>query len=77
MSIPELAQYYLSQGQTVRAAALMMSMIKTEPTPENLTLLADIYLQQGLYEDAQALYLQVVKAGLQPQCKTPADSSQS
>jgi Tfp pilus assembly protein PilF len=65
VSIHELAQYYLAQGQTVRAAALMMNLIKTEPTPENLTLLADIYLQQGLFEDAQALYLRVVKAGLQ------------
>jgi hypothetical protein len=60
----ELAQAYLAQGSTVRAAALMIKLIKTEPTPENLSLLADIYIQQGLYEDAAALYLRVVKAGL-------------
>ena len=60
----ELARYYLSQGKMVRAAALMMRLIETEPTPENLTLLADIYMQQGLFEDAKALYLRVVKAGL-------------
>ena len=50
----ELAQAYLAQGSTVRAAALMIKLIKTEPTPENLSLLADIYMQQGLYEDAAA-----------------------
>jgi Tetratricopeptide repeat len=62
--IQELARYYLSQGKTVRAAALMMRLTETEPTPENLELLADIYAQQGLYDDARALYLRVVKAGL-------------
>lgn len=60
----ELARYYLSQGQTVRAAALMIKMIETEPTPENLELLAEIYMQQGLFDDAAELYLRVVKAGL-------------
>lgn len=64
MSIQELARYYLSQGKTVHAAGLMLRVVATEPTPENLTLLADIYLEQGLFEDAQALYLRVVKAGL-------------
>jgi TolA-binding protein len=60
----ELAQAFLAQGKTVRAAALMLNLIKTEPTAENLELLAEIYAQQGLYEDAKELYLQVVKAGL-------------
>jgi len=64
MGIQELARYYLSQGKTVRAAALMLKLIKTEPTPENLELLADIYMQQGLFDDAKELYLRVVKAGL-------------
>jgi Tfp pilus assembly protein PilF len=64
MTIQELARYYLSQGKTVRAAAMMMGLIKTEPTTENLTLLADIYMQQGLFDDAAALYLRVVKAEL-------------
>ena len=64
MSIQELARYYLSQGKTVRAAALMMKLVKTEPTTENLTLLADIYMEQGLFNDAKALYLRVVKMGL-------------
>jgi hypothetical protein len=62
--IQELARYYLSQGKTVRAAALMMKLTETEPTTENLTLLADIYMQQGLFDDATALYLRVVKAQL-------------
>ena len=60
----ELAQAFLAQGKTVRAAALMMNLIKTEPTAENLTLLADIYMQQGLFDDAKELYLRVVKAEL-------------
>ncbi len=64
-SIQELARYYLSQGKTVRAAALMMKLTETEPTTENLTLLADIYMQQGLFDDAAALYLRVVKSGLE------------
>jgi len=58
----ELAQAFLAQGKTVRAAALMVKLIETEPTPENLTLLADIYMQQGLFDDAKELYLRVVKS---------------
>ena len=64
MSIQELARYYLSQRKTVRAAALMIKLTETEPTLENLELLAEIYMQQGLFDDAAELYLRVVKAGL-------------
>ena len=64
MSIRELARYYLAQGQTVRAAGLMIKLVETEPTSENLTLLADIYMRQGLSDAAKALYLRVVKMGL-------------
>jgi hypothetical protein len=64
VSIQERARYYLSQKQTVKAAGLMLRLIETEPTPENFELLADIYTQQGLFDDAAALYLRVVKAGL-------------
>jgi TolA-binding protein len=60
----EIAQAFLAQGKMVRAAALMMNLIKTEPTPENLELLAEIYMRQGLFDDAAELYLRVVKAGL-------------
>jgi len=60
----ELAQAFLAQGKMVRAAALMMNLIKTEPTPENLELLAEIYMQQGLFDDAAELYLRVVKMSL-------------
>jgi len=60
----EIAQAFLAQGKTVRAAALMINLIKTEPTPENLELLAEIYMRQGLFDDAAELYLRVVKAGL-------------
>lgn len=65
VSIRKLAQHYLSQGQTVRAAALMRKLAETEPTPENLTLLAEIYMQQGLFDDAKELYLRVVQAKLE------------
>ncbi len=61
----ELAQAFFAQGKTVRAAGLMLRLIKTEPTPENLELLAEIFMQQGLFDDAAALYLRVVKAGLE------------
>ncbi len=60
----EIVQAFLAQGKTVRAAVLMIKLVETEPTPENLTLLADIYMQQGLFDDAAALYLRVVKAKL-------------
>jgi len=60
----ELAEAFLAQGKTVMAAGLMIKLIKTEPTAENLILLADIYMQQGLFDDAAALYLRVVKMGL-------------
>jgi Tfp pilus assembly protein PilF len=60
----ELAKAFLAQGKTVRAAALMMNLIKTEPTPENLELLAEIYMRQGLFDDAAELYLRVVKMSL-------------
>ena len=64
MSIHELARYYLSQKQTVRAAGLMIKLVETEPTQENLELLAEIYTQQGLFDAAAALYVRVVKMGL-------------
>ena len=60
----ELAQAFLGQGKTLRAAAVMRNLIEKEPTPENLELLADIYMEQGLFDDAKALYLRVVIAGL-------------
>src|SRR5579864_5083293 len=50
----ELAKAFLAQGKTVRAAALMLNLIKTEATAENLTLLADIYMQQGLSSSSLA-----------------------
>lgn len=60
MSVQELARYFLSQGKTVRAAGLMLKVLETEPTPQNLMLLAEIYAAQGLFDDAAKLY---VKAG--------------
>jgi hypothetical protein len=60
----EIAQAFFAEGKTVRAAAVMMKLIETEPTPENLELLAEIYMRQGLHDDAAVLYLRVVKMGL-------------
>jgi hypothetical protein len=64
VSIHERARNYLLQGKTLRAAGLMLNLIETEPTPVNLELLADIYLEQGLFDDAKELYLRVVTSGL-------------
>ena len=64
MSAREKARSFLEQGQTVRAAGLMLKVIETQPDAENLTLLADIYMKQGLFDHAKALYLRVVKMGL-------------
>jgi len=65
----ELARAFFAQGKTVRAAALMLNLIKTEPTSENLELLADIYMRQGLFDDAKELYLQVVKSEMKPNAR--------
>jgi hypothetical protein len=64
MSTHELARFFLLQRQTVKAAGLMLKLIETEPTPENLELLADVYHKQGLFDHAKELYLRVVKVGL-------------
>jgi Tfp pilus assembly protein PilF len=61
MSVQELARYFLSEGKTVRAAGLMLGVIESEPTAENLSLLADIYVEQGLFNDAKELYLRAMK----------------
>ena len=68
----ELAEAFLAQGSLVRAAALMMKLTETEPTAENLELLAEIYMQQGLHEEAAVLYLRVVKA--EQQSLTPKET---
>jgi tetratricopeptide (TPR) repeat protein len=64
MSAREKARSFLEQGKTVMAAGLMLKLIETQPDAENLTLLADIYMKQGLFDEAKALYLRVVKMGL-------------
>ena len=73
----ELAKAFLAHGKTVRAAALMLNLIKTEPTSENLELLAEIYVAQGLYDDAAVLYLRVVKMGLNAPLDTRGNASVS
>ena len=64
MTVRELARHYQSQGLTLRAVGLMMNLVKTEPTTENLTFLADLYAEEGLFEDSAAIHLELVKAGL-------------
>ncbi len=64
MSIHELARGLPSSREDGQGGRLMFKLIETEPTPENLELLADIYMEQGLFDHAKALYLRVVKAGL-------------
>ena len=64
MTIQELARHYQSQGMTLRAVGLMQNLVETEPTDENLTLLADLYAEEGLFDDAAAIHLELVKAGL-------------
>jgi hypothetical protein len=56
----EQAQVYLAQGSLCRAAVIMQEIVATEPTTENLELLADIYAKQGLTEDALALYAKAI-----------------
>jgi tetratricopeptide (TPR) repeat protein len=64
MSTAEQAQIFMAQGYTCRAVALYRKIIRTTPSAENLTMLAEIYMQQGLHEDAIELHLRVVKMGL-------------
>jgi len=71
MSARELARSLAAQGFTVRAAGLMLILIETQPSAENLTLLAEIYAQQGLFTDAAALYLRVLIQGGSDGVPTP------
>lgn len=48
----EQAEVYLAQGSLCRAAAVMQQIVAVEPTTANRELLAEIYMQQGLHEDA-------------------------
>lgn len=64
MSAAERAQAFMAQGQSCRAVAVYRKCIKTDPSVENLTMLAELYMQQGLYEDAIELHLRVVKMEL-------------
>lgn len=58
----EQAQVYLAQGSLCRAAVIMQGVVKAEPTNENRELLAEIYMQQGLHEDAMELHAQIIRA---------------
>ena len=61
MSAEERAKMYATQGCLVRAIVMYRKFAETEPTVENLSMLAALYMEEGLHEDAQALYLRVVQ----------------
>ena len=65
----EQAELFLAQGSLCRAAVAQQSVVSAEPTTENIHLLADIYAQQGLTEDALALYAKTII------CKSAATTS--
>jgi len=60
MSAEDQAQMYHSQGCGLRAAAMLRKLIVTEPTVENLSILAALYMCQGLHEDGQAMYMRAM-----------------
>jgi len=64
MSAAEQGQVYLAQGSTCRAAAIYRKLVAETPSKENLLMLAEIYMQQGLHEDAIDLHLRAVKGTL-------------
>ena len=64
MSALEQAQVYLAQGSTCRAAAISKKLVEENPSTENLLMLAEVYMQQGLHEDAIDLHLRAVKGGM-------------
>jgi Flp pilus assembly protein TadD len=61
MSPEERAKLYAAQGCLVRAVVMYRKLVETEPTAENLSMLAALYMEEGLHEEAQALYLRVVQ----------------
>jgi len=60
----ERARAYQAQGLTLRAVGLMTNLAEDSPTVENRTYLAELLAEEGLFDDSAALYLQVVKAGM-------------
>jgi hypothetical protein len=66
MSPSEQARMFFEHGQSCRAVYLYKKLIETEPTVENVTILAELYMLQGLTEDAIDLHLKManVKPGL-------------
>jgi Tfp pilus assembly protein PilF len=63
VSALEQAQVYLAQGSTCRAASICKRLVDENPSTENLLMLAEVYMQQGLHEDAIDLHLRAVKGG--------------
>jgi Tfp pilus assembly protein PilF len=64
VSALEQAQVYLAQGSTCRAASICKRLVDENPSTENLLMLAEVYMQQGLHEDAIDLHLRAVKGGM-------------
>jgi Tfp pilus assembly protein PilF len=57
----EQAEVYLAEGSLCRAAVVAQEVVKVDPSVANLELLAEIYMQQGLHEDAFDLHVRMVK----------------
>ena len=64
MSAEDQAMGYAAQVGTCRAVVMYQKLSEAKPTAENLSALAALYARQGLYDDAKALYLRVVRMGL-------------
>ena len=64
MSAAELARQLFAQGWACRAVAMYSKLIKTEPTAENYTMLAELYAQQGLFDDSAAMHVKAIQARL-------------
>ena len=62
MSPAQTAAMFFEHGQSCRAVSIYKKLILTEPTVENMTILAELYMQQGLHEDAIDLHLVMAKS---------------
>jgi hypothetical protein len=62
MSPADQAKMFFEHGQSCRAVSIYKKLILTEPTVENMTILAELYMQQGLTEDAIDIHLKMANA---------------
>ena len=60
MNIAEQAQLLMAQGFGCRAVAMYRKLIATEPSTENYLMLAELYAQQGLFDDAAEMHTKAI-----------------